>query len=192
VDAEEPDAARQRRPLAAFDPQRILHELARASLMVARFLIVRCGLPMVSVICGCFTAATATSPQGDREEVARLDTRFQAAVKRNDTETLARILHEDMVLILGDGRVNTRAEQLEEARAKVISYEIQDEDPGTKTVRVHGDTAIVTARLRIRGTIGGKTFDGRLWFSDVYVRTAAGWKYFFGQASLHLPTSAGQ
>jgi ketosteroid isomerase-like protein len=157
--------------------------------MAARAPIVRISLIIMGAICSC-SAATATAPQSDREEVARLDTQFQAAVKRNDAETMARILHADMVLILGDGRINTRAEQLQEARDKVISYEVQDEDPGTQTVRVHGDTAIVTARLRIRGTTGGKSFDRRLWFSDVYVRTPSGWKYFFGQASLYLPTPA--
>jgi uncharacterized protein (TIGR02246 family) len=127
------------------------------------------------------------SPESDRLEVARLDTEFQAAVKSNDAETMARILHPDMVLILGDGRLNTRAEQLEEARSKVIAYQIQDEDPGTQSVRVHGDTAVVTARLRIKGTTGGKDFERLLWFTDVYVRTPIGWRYFHGQASLALP-----
>ena len=100
---------------------------------------------------------------------------------------MAEILHPDMVLILGDGRVNTRAEQLQESRDKVIAYDIQDEDPGTQTVRVYGDTAIVTARLHIKGTSGAKSFDRWVWFSDVYVRTAEGWKYFMGQVSLALP-----
>jgi uncharacterized protein (TIGR02246 family) len=131
--------------------------------------------------------SAAGSAETDRDQVARLDTEFQAAVKRNDPETMARILHPDMVLVLGDGRVNTREEQLQEARDKVRTYEVQDEDPGTQSVRVHGDTAIVTARLRIKGTSGGKFFDLRLWFSDIYVRTRSGWRYFFGQASLYLP-----
>ncbi len=134
-----------------------------------------------------YLSTVAATPDSDRNEVAKLDTEFQAAVKRNDAVTMARILDENMVLILGDGRVNTRDEQLQEARDKRITYEIQDEDPGTQTVRVHGDTAIVTARLRIRGTSEGATFDRRLWFSDTYVRTPFGWRYFFGQASLHLP-----
>ena len=127
------------------------------------------------------------SPGSDAREVARLDTEFQAAVKSNDAETMARILHPDMLLVLGDGRVNTRAEQLEEARNKLITYQVQDEDPGTQTVRLFGDTAIVTARLRIKGTMKGKEFERLLWFSDVYVRTSSGWRYFFGQASLPLP-----
>ena len=132
------------------------------------------------------------SPESDRQVVAKLDTEFQAAVKSNDAQTMARILHPDMVLILGDGRVNTRGEQLEEARNKIISYQIQDEDPGTQSVRVQGDTAVVTARLRIKGTMTGKEFERLLWFTDVYVRTPSGWRYFLGQASLALPGAVAQ
>jgi ketosteroid isomerase-like protein len=140
---------------------------------------------------GPWTAAAVATPQSDRAEVARLDTQFQLAVKNNDAATMARILHDDMILVLGDGRINTRAQQLQEARDRLIKYEIQDEDPGTQTVRVSGDTTVVTARLRIKGTSRGIAFERLLWFSDTYVRTAAGWRYFFGQASLHLPDSGG-
>jgi uncharacterized protein (TIGR02246 family) len=135
--------------------------------------------------------AVAATPQNDRDAVAKLDTQFQAAVKANDAATMAQILHQDMVLVLGDGRVNTRAEQLQEARDRLIEYEIQDEDPGTQTVRLYGNTAVVTACLRIKGTSRGIAFERHLWFSDTYVRTAAGWRYFFGQASLPLPDRGG-
>lgn len=126
------------------------------------------------------------SAEEDRRAVAALDVQFQAAVKRNDADTMAKILHEQMVLIMSDGRVNTRAEQLEEARSKAITYEVQDEDPGSQTVRVHGDTAVVTALLRITGTKGGVPFDRHLWFSDTYVRTSQGWRYFVGQVGRAL------
>jgi uncharacterized protein (TIGR02246 family) len=140
----------------------------------------------------CLTCVLAQSTVGateeaDRRAVAALDTEFQAAVKSNDADAMARILHKDMVLVLGNGSVGSRDDQLREARDKVIVYEIQDEEPGTQSVRVAGDTAVVTARLRIKGVRGGKTFDRGLWFSDTYIRTTAGWQYFFGQASLPLP-----
>ncbi len=127
------------------------------------------------------------SPEEDRKAVAALDTEFQAAVKHHDVATIDRILHEDMTLILGDGRVVTREDHLKAARDKEIRYEMQDEDPGTQVVRVSGDTAVVTARLWLKGVSEGAPFDRRLWFSDTYVRTPKGWKYFFGQASLRLP-----
>ncbi len=131
--------------------------------------------------------AASASPEEDRRAVAALDLRYQEAVKRNDAETMGRILDEHFVLVLGNGTVYQREDLLGEARRKTITYEQQDEDSGTQTVRVWGDTAVVTARLWLKGTSEGKAFERRLWFSDTYVRTKSGWRYVFGQASLALP-----
>ena len=122
----------------------------------------------------------------DRAQVAALDLAFQSAVKRNDAETIAAILHPHYALVLGDGTIVGREELIDEARHAVCTYEIQDEDEGTQAVRLWGDTAVVTARLRVKGTRDGAAFDRTLWFSDTYVRTANGWKYAFAQASLPL------
>jgi hypothetical protein len=75
------------------------------------------------------------------------------------------------------------------ARDKEIVWEQQDEEPGTQTVRLWGDTAVVTAKLWMKATVDGKLVDKKLWFSDTYVRTPSGWRYAFGQASLALPPS---
>jgi ketosteroid isomerase-like protein len=126
-------------------------------------------------------------PVADAAEVARLDLAFQAAVKRNDAAAIDAILHEDYLLVLGDGRRISRAALIEEARSQAVIYQVQDEDPGTQHVKVWGDTAVVTARLRIKGERNGVPFERTLWFSDTYVRTDKGWKYAFAQASLPLP-----
>lgn len=132
--------------------------------------------------------ARASDEEADKRAVAALDTEYQLAVKRNDEKTMARILHDKFVLTLGDGRTFTRADLLTGARNRDIEYEQQDEDAGTQIVRVWGDTAVITARLWIKGKgRDGKEFDRRLWFSDTYVRTPQGWRYAFGQASLRLP-----
>lgn len=122
----------------------------------------------------------------DRRAVAELDKAYQAAVERNDAEAMAAILHEDMILVYGNGQVETGEDLLEAARQRQIEYERQVEEEGTQTVRLYGsDTAIVTARLWAKGVRkkDGSPIDVRLWFSDVYVRTPEGWKYVFGQAS---------
>lgn len=123
----------------------------------------------------------------DRLEVSRLDLAFQAATKRNDAEAIDRILHPQFALVLGNGVVVSREALLAEARNQTTVYEIQDETPGSQTVRVWGDTAVVTAELRIKGTGKAGAFDRTLWFSDTYVRTPDGWRYAFAQASLPLP-----
>jgi ketosteroid isomerase-like protein len=135
--------------------------------------------------------AARASSDDPRQLVSKLDIDFQAAVKINDVKTMERILHKDMILVLGNGTAQTRDELMKEARDKSIVYEQQDEDPGTQTVRVWGDTAVVTARLWVKGVSNGHAFNRRLWFSDTYVRTRDGWRYAFGQASLHLPDADG-
>lgn len=133
--------------------------------------------------------AARASPEQDRATVAALDTAYQAAVERNDADTMAAILHPDMILVVGRGVVYTREDLLRSARERDVEYEHQVEDEGTQTVRLYGEeTAIVTARLWLKGTTReGAAFERRLWFSDTYVRTPEGWRYAFGQASIALP-----
>ena len=133
-------------------------------------------------------AASATDEPA--ATVAALDTEYQAAVERNDWRTMDRILHPDFTLVLGNGKVYSRAELIESARDRHIEYEKQVEMPDTQTVRLFGkDTATVTALLWLKGTRknDASTFEYKLWFSDTYVRTKDGWRYAFGQASLRLP-----
>lgn len=133
--------------------------------------------------------AASSRAQADRDMVARLDTQFQQAIKTGDVATVVKILHPQFKLVVGSGKVATYDEYVDELKAGSIKFEIQDEEPGSQSVMVAGDTAIVTAKLRIKGTKAGKAFDRTLWFSDTYVRTKNGWRYLFGQASLPLPAS---
>jgi len=144
--------------------------------------------PLLALASACTTTISLPS-EDDIRALAALDTAYQAAVERNDAGTMATILHDDMILILGTGAVHTRDELLASAREEHILYEHQVEDPGTQTVRLYNrDTAIITARLWLKGTTReGLVVDRRLWFSDTYVRTPQGWKYAFGQASIALP-----
>jgi len=132
--------------------------------------------------------AALAAPHADRNAVARLDRTYQEAVKRNDAETMKRILHPKFQLVLGDGRRFDRDDLLADARRGRFTYELQDEEGDTQSVLVWGDTAIVTAKLLLKGTNDGMPFERVLWFSDTYVRTNHGWRYIFGQASLPLPS----
>jgi ketosteroid isomerase-like protein len=124
-----------------------------------------------------------------RRAVADLDTAYQAAVERNDWQAMDRILHPDFTLVLGNGKVISRAELIASARDKEIVFEKQVEIPGSQTVRLYGKhTATVTALLWLKYTGKDQAVrDYKLWFTDTYVLTGDGWRYAFGQASTHLP-----
>lgn len=129
----------------------------------------------------------ASATGEDASIVAALDTAYQEAVKKNDATTMDRILHDEFVLVLGDGSTYGKADLINSARTEKFAYELQDEEPGSQKVRVWGDTAVVTAKLLLKYEHNGKQFERKLWFSDTYVRTPQGWRYVFGQASLPLP-----
>jgi len=132
----------------------------------------------------------SASSADDAKSVAALDTQYQAAVKENDAATMDRILADDFVLVTGRGKIYGKADLLKQAREKQATYERQEEEAGSQKVRVWGDTAVVTALLWIKAVQEGESVDYKLWFSDTYVRTLAGWRYVFGQASIPLPKEA--
>jgi ketosteroid isomerase-like protein len=133
------------------------------------------------------TPLASGSSTDDAKIVAALDTEYQAAVKNNDAATMDRILSDDFVVVLGSGKIYTKADLLQMARTRRVQYEHQEDSD--QTVRVWGDTAVVTAKIWLKGIDEGKPFEWHVWFSDTYVRTPA-WRYVHGQASLPLPDSA--
>ena len=128
-------------------------------------------------------AASADSVE-DTKAIAALDTQYQAAVKNNDAAAIDRILADDFVVVTGSGKVYTKADLLQFAKTRRVQYEHQEDSD--QTVRVWGDTAVVTAKLWMKGLDQGKPFDFHIWFSDTYVRTPGGWRYVHGQTSLPL------
>ena len=93
-------------------------------------------------------------------------------------------INDDFALVTGSGKIYSKADLLAEARSQQLHYERQDDTK--QTVRIWGDTAVVTALLTETGTSNGKPFEYTVWFSDTYVRTPSGWRYVFGQSSLPL------
>jgi ketosteroid isomerase-like protein len=131
--------------------------------------------------------APALADDDAANTVAALDIAYQAAVESNDATGMAQILADDFVLVTGKGKTFTKADLLASATDGKTKYEHQV--ASSRTVRVWGDTAVVTALLWLKGTNEGNPFDYKLWYSDTYVHTSNGWRYVFGQASIPLPAA---
>jgi hypothetical protein len=70
----------------------------------------------------------------DDQNVAALDSRYQAAVKENDAATMDLILADDFVLVTVSGKTYGKSDLLAEARSGRAHYELQDDTD--QTVRV--------------------------------------------------------
>jgi ketosteroid isomerase-like protein len=140
---------------------------------------------LMGLLAALVSVGANASTASDRMAVSALDTKYQAAVKVNDATTMDRILADDFVVVTGTGKIYSKADLVNMARTNQVLYEHQDESD--QTVRVWGDTAVVTAKLWGKGLDQGRPFEWRVWFSDTYVRTPSGWRYVHGQASLPVP-----
>lgn len=139
---------------------------------------------LLFTLLGVNLAALAHGIPACKNNVAALDTEFQAAVAKNDAATMDRLLADDYVLVSSRGQVSTKADLLQQARSGKIAYTCQDDVQ--QTVRIWGDTAVLTALLTAAGTEEGGPFEYRVWFSDTYVCTAQGWRYAFAQVGAHV------
>ena len=74
-------------------------------------------MPRTMAVIAAFASAIAVAASADDEKVvAQLDLDYQAAVKRNDADAMAKILADDMILVTGRGTVYTRKDLLDGER----------------------------------------------------------------------------
>jgi hypothetical protein len=87
----------------------------------------------VGLVLGLFVTTAmheaSASTDEDRRTVSALDSEYQAAVKRNDVATMARILADDFVLVTGSGKTYTKADMLEEAQGTCTSRTMRKTKP---------------------------------------------------------------
>ncbi len=68
-----------------------------------------------------------SSTENDATIIARLDTEYQAAVKKNDAVAMDRLLADDFVLVTGSGKIYRKSDLLQEARSGRVIYDRQED-----------------------------------------------------------------
>ncbi|MDP9089366.1 MAG: nuclear transport factor 2 family protein [Pseudomonadota bacterium] len=106
-----------------------------------------CLLGLLSLGVGGWSQAQQTS--GDTEKaVAALENQWLKAEKTNSPDQIAPLLADQFVNTGSDGKVNTKAEML--AEAKATKWESAEND--NVRITVFGDTAIATGGFKGKGT----------------------------------------
>jgi len=123
-------------------------------------------------------AAPARAQMGAASSVAdqikKMEKDRAAAVVKADVATLEGLTSDDYILINANGQVSNKAETMNNIKTGVIkltSNEVSD-----MTVRVYGDTAVVTGKSTAKGTIGGIALKGPVMFTRVYVKKNGKWQ----------------
>ena len=113
--------------------------------------------------------------QSDAEQtLAGLNRRWMQAYVSRDIGFLLEHVDEGYVGTFPDGSVHSKQGEIEALSSGRIS--IEEMVPELMHVQLYDATAVLTGRSRIRASVEGSRVAGTLRFTDVWVRTAKGWR----------------
>jgi ketosteroid isomerase-like protein len=124
-------------------------------------------------ILGLGAGAQDTSNAAVEGKIIALEKLWNQAYKSGDTKALASILDDSIVLINDDGSVQTKKEFLPTVKAS--NAQEQQVAPEFLKVYVHGDVAVATGVLRVKGVEDGKNYTRRERFVDTWLRKGDSW-----------------
>lgn len=126
------------------------------------------------VAVGLAPQAPAPARDVDVTDISRLESVWNDAHLRGDAAALDRLWADDLVVVVPKMTPLSKPEALEFVRGgrmKFLRYESSE-----LAVRVYGDTAVATGRLRRSRERGGQVVDDDWRFTKVYVRRAEAWR----------------
>ena len=113
-------------------------------------------------------------------EVRQTMEKYRMALVQRDTATLERIWADDYTFTNGAGETHSKAERLANLKSGATSLDSISQEEDMK-VRVHGNVAVATGRLTIKGQYSGKQASGQYRSLNVWLKGATGWQLVANQ-----------
>jgi len=114
------------------------------------------------------------------QEVRQTVEKYRKALLQKDAATLERIWADDYTFTNGAGEIHSKADRLANLKSGATSLDSISEEEDTK-VRIHGNVAVATSRVTIKGQYSGKQTSGQYRSIHVWVKGAAGWQLVANQ-----------
>lgn len=135
----------------------------------------------------CLSLPVLAGGASDDADILAIDASWNSLRMKPDVEGLDRILATDWMLTHSDGRVQQKADYLEELRTRNRSNQgIDNEDV---KLRRYGATAVVTGTSVQSGISNGQPWSGRFRFTRVWVKRDGGWVMVASHSSRIGPAS---
>jgi ketosteroid isomerase-like protein len=125
------------------------------------------------LLCAAGLAMAQESDASIQGKIIALEKLWNQAYKSADTKALDSILDDSIVLINDDGSIQTKKEFL--ASVKASNAQEQQVAPEALKVNVHGNVAIASGVLRVKGVEGGKPYTRRERFVDTWLHKGENW-----------------
>ena len=114
------------------------------------------------------------------QEVRQTIEKYRTALLQKDAATLERIWADDYTFTNGAGEIHSKADRLANLKSGATSLDSISEEEDMK-VRIHGNVAVATSRVTIKGQYSGKQTSGQHRTIHVWVKGATGWQLVANQ-----------
>ena len=114
------------------------------------------------------------------QEVRQTIEKYRTALVQKDATTLERIWADDYTFTNGAGEIHSKADRLANLKSGATSLDSISEEEDMK-VRIHGNVAVATSRVTIKGQYSGKQTSGQYRTIHVWVKGATGWQLVANQ-----------
>ena len=138
--------------------------------------------PRFPLIAFAVVALAGAAHADSLEEVRRLDAEISVATWSGDAEWFEQNVADDYVLVTPGGTMRSKRDVIRELSTPGLKMD--PFEPSEVSVRLYGDTAVVTGRMLQRFTLGGMRYSNDLRYTDVYVRKKGRWVLVSGHTSL--------
>lgn len=108
------------------------------------------------------------------QQIKKLTDELRVAQLKADTNTVEKLYAEDYTAIRGDGTLQTKAQEIESLKSKMLTYEkidVQD-----LKIRVYGNTAVATNLVFSKGITNGKPRNINIRSTRIWVKRNGNWK----------------
>jgi ketosteroid isomerase-like protein len=125
------------------------------------------------VLCCATSLFAQDSDASVQGKITALEKLWNQAYKSGDSKALDSILDDSIVLINDDGSIQTKREFL----ASITASNAQEQQvaPEFLKVNVHGNVAIASGVLRVKGVENGKPYTRRERFVDTWLHKGGNW-----------------
>jgi len=143
--------------------------------------------PVLVAIC-LLVALLAWSQGGNTEQqIKTLQDQVVQAYLKADTGFMEKYFADDYTAIHGDGRLYTKAQEIENYKSGALKYE--SIDLHERKIRAYGDTAVDIVLASAKGTYGGKAFSADFRATHFWVKRKGNWKIVAFQTTRVAPVS---
>src|SRR6266581_6064604 len=114
------------------------------------------------------------------QEVRQAIKKYRTALLQRDAAALEQIWADDYTFTNGAGETHSKAQRLANLKSGATALDSISQEEDMK-VRIHGNVAVATGRITIKGQYSGKQASGQYRSINVWVKGATGWQLVANQ-----------